>query len=222
MKLKDIELRVNPKSGRLVEKDITCDSGFMMNHIRDIGKAIRSTYSFLEDTHPVFLFMDNAGGHGKTEVKSEYERILKTEFNVHIVWQVPNSPETNMLDLGVWMALQSKVESIHKGKVMQSDELSRSVHQAFDEISENILSRVYERWKMVLHLIHSGKGTNEVIEEHRGKLNQSLLDVDKLPTIPDSVKLDKYEVGDSDSDSDNSEVLVTGGQDALERHFNWT
>ena len=129
-------------------------------------------------------------------------------------------PRNQYVGSGVWMALQSKVESIHKGKVMQSEELSRSVHQAFDEISENILCRVYERWKMVLHLIRSGKGTNEVIEEHRGKLNQSLLDVDKLPTIPDSVKLDKYEAGDSDSD--DSEVLVTGGQDALERHFDWT
>ena len=222
VKLKDIELRVNPKSGKLIEKDITCDSDFMMNHIRDIGKSTRATYSFLEETHPVFLFMDNAGGHGKTEVKSEYERILKTEFNVHIVWQVPNSPETNMLDLGVWMALQSKVESIHRGKVMQSNELSKSVHQAFDEISEDVLSRVFERWKMVLHLIRSGKGTNEVIEEHRGKLNRSLLEPDQLPTVPDTVKLDKYEVQDSDSDSDESEVLLVGGQDALERHYDKT
>ena len=127
-----------------------------------------------------------------------------------------------MLDLGVWMALQSKVKSIHRGKVMQSDELSKSVHQAFDEISEGILGRVYDRWKMVLHLIRSGRGPNEVTKEHRGKLNRSLLDVDKLPAIPDTVKLDKYEVGDSDSDSDDSEVLVTGGHDALERHFDQT
>ena len=153
LKMKDLDLRVNPKSGRLVEKDISCDSSFMMDHIRAIGQSIRNTYSFLEATHPIHLFMDNAGGHGKTEVKSEYERILKDEFHIHIEWQVPNSPETNTLDLGVWMTLQSLVESIHRGKVMQSDELSKSVHQAFSHISEGILASVYERWKLVLHLI---------------------------------------------------------------------
>ena len=80
-----MDLRINPKSGKLVEKDITCDSNSMMDNIRDIGKAIRETYSFIPSDHPVFLFMDNSGGHGKTEIKSEYERILKTEFHIHIV-----------------------------------------------------------------------------------------------------------------------------------------
>ena len=81
LKIRDIELRVNPKSGKLVQKDITCDSGFMMDHMHDIGKAIRANYSFIAETDSVFLFMDR---HGKTEVKSEYEQILKIEFNVHI------------------------------------------------------------------------------------------------------------------------------------------
>ena len=134
LKLSDLTLKVNPQKGRIVEKDITCDSDFMMAYIREVGKAIRNTYSFVPPAHPINLFMDNAGGHGKTEIKREYERILSEEFGVLIEWQVPNSPETNMLDLGVWMALQSKVEFIHKGKVIQSNELSNSVHQAFSEI----------------------------------------------------------------------------------------
>ena len=176
----------------------------MMDHIWSIGKSIQDTYSFLASDHPVYLFMDNAGGHGKTEVKSEYERILKEEFNVHIEWQVPNSPETNMLDLGVWMALQSLVETIHRGKVMQSDELSKSVHKAFSYISEDVLTNVYERWKLILHLIHSRKGSNEVIEEHCRKLNRKLLDPDKLPTVPETFKLDKYKC-EAESSSDESD-----------------
>ena len=47
----------------------------------------------------ITLFMDNAGGHGKIEVKEQYEQILKDELNVMIEWQVPQSPQTNMLDL---------------------------------------------------------------------------------------------------------------------------
>ena len=177
----------------------------MMSHIRDIGRAIRSTYSFLPATHPIFLFMDNAGGHGKTEIKSEYENILKNEFGVIIEWQVPNSPETNMLDLGVWVALQSKVEEIHRGKVLQSNELAISVNQAFDSISSDILSLVHDRWRLVLRLIVSGRGTNEVVEEHRGALNKKLLTPDDLPKIPDSVKLDGYISLSSDSEDDSDD-----------------
>ena len=92
LRLKDVDLRVNPKSGRMVEHDIMCDSTFMMDNIHDIGRAIRKTYSFLPSKHPVYLFMDNARGHSKTEVKSEYKQILKEEFAINIVWQILNSP----------------------------------------------------------------------------------------------------------------------------------
>ena len=187
LNINDLELRVNPQKGKMVERDITCDSSFMMDHIRMIGKGIRDAHSFLPNDHPIYLFMDNAGGHGKTEIKKQYESILKDEFGIFIEWQVPNSPETNMLDLGVWMALQSLVEKLHLGKVMQSDELTRTVFDSFARISEDIFTRVYERWQHTLRLIISGKGTNEVVEEDRGK-EKSLI----LPTVPDSACRQNY------------------------------
>ena len=75
---------MNPKRGWIVERDIKCDSYFMLDNIRDIGRSIRETYSFLPKDHPIYLFMDNAGGHGKTEVKIQYESILKEEFGIII------------------------------------------------------------------------------------------------------------------------------------------
>ena len=118
LQIEDLDLRVNLQKGQMIEKDVTCDSVFMLETIRTIGQSLRDHYSFLDKTTPIHLFMDNAGGHGKTEVKARYEKILKDEFNILLQWQVPNSPETNMLDLGVWMALQSFVEAIHKDRVM--------------------------------------------------------------------------------------------------------
>ena len=82
LRLSDLTLKVNPKKGKLIEQDITCDSQFMMSHIRDIGQSIRTSHSFLPKEQSIYLFMDNAGGHGKIEIKREYERILATEFNV--------------------------------------------------------------------------------------------------------------------------------------------
>ena len=91
----------------------------MMEHIRSIGSKLRNeVYFYIPAETPVYLFMDNAGGHGKIAIKEDHERILKQEYNIQIEWQVPQSPETNMLDLGVWVSLQSHVERIHKNKVM--------------------------------------------------------------------------------------------------------
>ena len=213
LKLNDLELRVNPQKGKYIEKDITCDSSFMMDNIRDIGKSIRETHSFLPNDHPVYLFMDNAGGHGKTEIKAQYEQILKDEFNVLIEWQVPNSPETNMLDLGVWMSIQSLVEKLHQGKVMRSDELSRSVTIAFNQVSSEVLQKIYDRWKLTFQLIKSGKGTNEVVEEYRGSSRKPFVFAD-LPTVPDSecVKGYSYDCNSVGSDSDGECSYLSGGE----------
>ena len=65
---------------------------------------------------------------------------------------------------------------------------------------------------MVLRLIRAGKGTNELVDEHRGKLNRSLLDEDKLPSVPDSftcVSGDEASKEDSDEEMEaevNSDV----------------
>ena len=128
LKISDLDLRVHNVKGSIIEKDVSCDSEFMLTHIREIGAALRNnTYSFLSEDVPITLFMNNAGGHGKNDVKEQYEQILKDEYNIEIEWQVPQSPETNMLDLGVWMSLQSMVEKAHRKNVMQHDELSKTV-----------------------------------------------------------------------------------------------
>ena len=56
------------------------------------------------------LMMDNAGGHGSNEAVEKYTEDLKNKYKIEIIQQVPRSPETNVLDLGIWMSLQSAVE----------------------------------------------------------------------------------------------------------------
>ena len=85
----------------------------MLDHIEDIGRAIRNAYHWVDRSTPIMLIMDNAGGHGTREVKEQYMHILEEKFNVEVKWQVPNSPELNMLDLGAWVAIQSNVEYNH-------------------------------------------------------------------------------------------------------------
>ena len=58
---------------------------------------MRKANSFLEENVSMHLFIDNIGGHGKTEVK-QLHKIPKEEPNVSIKWQIPNLPETNILN----------------------------------------------------------------------------------------------------------------------------
>ena len=172
----DLMVHKHVLPGTVLQRDTTCDSDFMLKHIREIGQAIRDSYHFVPTTHPIFLVMDNAGGHGTNSTKSEYERILKEDFNIIIIWQVPNSPESNMLDLGAWVSVQSNVERIHRTLVMQNDVLSESITSAFENLSAVTLNNIYDRWVKVLDLILKGEGDNELVEKCRKK-NEKVEDI---------------------------------------------
>ena len=77
--------------------------------------------------------MDNAGGHGTDEAVQSYTDMLKSEYTIEIIQQVPRSPETNMLDLGLWRSMQSAVEKEHAFKVYDADALNRSVEKAWND-----------------------------------------------------------------------------------------
>jgi hypothetical protein len=44
----------------------------MTNSINEIGKSIQNAYHFIPKTEIIYLFMDNAGGHGKNYIKDDY------------------------------------------------------------------------------------------------------------------------------------------------------
>ena len=113
--------------------------------------------------------MDNTGGHGTEEAKMEYICILKKDFNIIIEWRAPTLPETNLLDLGVWCAVQHVVEQLHHLRVMSCDSLANSVFEAWEKIDCEKLTNVAARWIKVLHLIIKGAGTNDLVETERGK-----------------------------------------------------
>ena len=194
MTLDDLYLRVYVPKKRIVVRDMTSNSDFMVNSVHEIGKAIRKAFSFIPESKTVHLFMDNAGGHGKIKVKEQYVETLKNEYNVEVEWQVSHSPETNMLDLGTWMALQSKVEYHHKRRVMFKDVLAKSVEHCWygRDLNASILNKIHERWKLVLKLIVAGKGTNNLVEKHRG-LKGNLVEMPSVPDSDDDEVVQKYD-----------------------------
>jgi hypothetical protein len=177
--IKELEVRCYYPAGHKVEVDISCDSSFMLSIMHQVGQALREKFHWVDKNEKIYLVMDNAGGHGTQLAKEEYRRKLESEYNVEIVWQVPRSPETNMLDLGVWMSIQNKVEKVHHGKRPDCDALARSIEEAWEHhLSPQAFLNVWKRLRRVLKLIVDDKGGNNLVESERGKLFRD-------PTIDD-------------------------------------
>ena len=115
--------------------------------------------------------MDNAGGHGTNDATAQYTRLLWDEFKVQVIWQVPRSPETNMLDLGIWMSIQAAVTRVHHKRRCHADALAKSVQDAWDNyLSPNAFKNVHGRLRIVLQCICDDGGGNSLVESKRGKL----------------------------------------------------
>ena len=78
-----------------------------------------------------------------------------------------------MLDLGVWMALQSVVEKLHRSQWQELNALCSTIEKAREELDMVKLTNVYERWKMVLDLILKDNGSGKFIQANRVRLFQS-------------------------------------------------
>ena len=124
--------------------------------------------------------MDNAGGHGTKSVIEQYTKMLKDKYNIMIIHQVPRSPYTNLLDLGVWCSLQAHVEKQHYLKRTDVPALVNSVLRAWNGNSglHEVISKVWGRLRNVMVLIEEDNGGNNLVEKKRGKQHRNL----DLPT----------------------------------------
>jgi hypothetical protein len=130
----EIQALMHHEAGEMVEEDVNCDSQFMLENIRKVGKAMREKLYWVPRPHKCYLVMDNAGGHGTEEVIKKYTDILKTKFHIEIIHQVPCSPKTkNVLDLGIWCSLQLAVDMLMQGKQGDMEALVQGVAAVWDE-----------------------------------------------------------------------------------------
>ena len=197
---KEHTLVVRYEKGDTREEDCSCDSEFMNRTMGEVGQAIRERYraNGVSDDTMIYLVMDNAGGHGTSDCWDWYVSHLRDVYNIKIIRQQPRTPESNMLDLGVWMHVQFKVEETHFGMRSEVNALWRTMEAAWHCLSQQALTNVYQRWLKVLDLTIKADGSNRLVETERGRLY----------TVPSSEaeSFDDVE-GEVDEDAD-------GGEDA--------
>ena len=113
-----------------------------------------------------------------------------------------------MLDLGVWMSIQSVMERIHRTLIMKNDQLAVSINTAFDVSDSKVLKNVYNRWKLVLDLIIKGEGGNQLVERCRNKGDkvEDLVYVDELNRDMKLVDIAAQEETSDEESSDEKEM----------------
>ena len=172
----DVQLKVRCERGDIVERDCSCDSTFMLRIMDDVGTAIRTAFHWIPQDQFCYLIMDNAGGHGTDQAIETYTNILRERYKIKIIFQVPRSPYTNVLDLGAWCALQTRVEKVHYMRRCEVECLAKSVYEAWnaDNNFDVVVGKVFNRLQNVLVLILEGNGSNHLVEKKRGKQFRNL------------------------------------------------
>lgn len=177
----------------------------MLQHMDRLGQAARSKFYWVP--LEIERVRVNAGGHGTDEAKAEYTDLLKQNYNINVLWQVPQSPETNILDLGIWCSLQSYVEAEHQLKTKSSrDALARTCESVWwTKFPASKFHNVSQRWIKVLKIICATKGDNVKTDAYRRKnaevpevnldVLQAELDGDDVDEV-DEIEEDDLEIDD--------------------------
>ena len=90
-------------------------------------------------------------------------------YNVTVIFKCSQSPETNALDLGLWMCLQSQVEKFHMSKRYHEDSLACTVMNAWENLPYGNIDNVLGCIPKVLQLIVDDQGGNNLFRASEGK-----------------------------------------------------
>ncbi|XP_051152720.1 uncharacterized protein LOC127266508 [Andrographis paniculata] len=114
----------------------------------------------------IIIQQDNAKPHINNDDPEFRQAANSDGFNISLVFQPPNSPDTNVNDLGWFRALQSLQITILGTTV---DDLLEAVHKSFQELSHTTLDSVFLSLQAYLGEIIANLGSNNYKIPHIGK-----------------------------------------------------
>ncbi|XP_057770912.1 uncharacterized protein LOC130990701 [Salvia miltiorrhiza] len=124
----------------------------------------------------IYIQQDNARPHIQ-DSDPDFRAVASADgFDIHLVHQPPNSPDTNINDLGWFRAIQSlQTESV----CTSVGDLVNAVINSFHELSLNTLNKVFLSLQSCMIEILKVKGRNSYKIPHLGK--DALIRQDMLP-----------------------------------------
>nr|XP_027118630.1 uncharacterized protein LOC113735852 [Coffea arabica] len=119
-----------------------------------------------ENGTEIFIQQDNAKPHTNPMDSKFIEADWMDGFDIHLVFQPPNSPDMNVLDLGYFRAIQSLQ---HQEAPKTIDELLLAVEKSFDQLSTESLNNVFLTLQSCMVEVMKNLGGNNYKVPHIGK-----------------------------------------------------
>jgi hypothetical protein len=132
-------------------------------------------------TSGIVIQQDGATPHiGYASVELINQNIQQHHWNCTLVTQPAQSPDLNMLDLGLFHGMKSKADDI-KGDGRNIDTCIQRMKQAFEEYSPTSIEIVWGVLFEVYRLVLQDNGNNSYKVPHsgvrrRGRVNQHYVD----------------------------------------------
>ncbi|XP_056688897.1 uncharacterized protein [Spinacia oleracea] len=133
--------------------------------IRQVIPAIMQKWP-TDHQGPIYLQQDNARPHIKVNDREWMEAVQLSNKQLRLIFQPPNSPDMNVLDLGFFRAIQSLKDQTCP---RNTKELVKNVKVAFREFCPIKGNRVFLSLQLVLMEVMRVKGSNNYLQKHVGK-----------------------------------------------------
>ncbi len=123
-------------------------------------------YNRHDRSKEIVVQQDNACPHTLSNNKEMIDAGRIAGFNIRMLQQPENSPELNVLDLGLFNTID-KLQ--HKHPRQTVDELIASVKWAFDALSSAVINRAFVSLQGVMEQIILNNGDNNFSVQHMNK-----------------------------------------------------
>ena len=167
----------------------------------------------------IWLQQDGAKSHILEDNVEFKEAVAEIGLNLTVFTQSPNSPDTNILDLGFFRAIQSFNDDCPANE----EELIKSVEKAYGEYPYHKLNRVWLTLQSCLNMIIENDGGNDYKIPHLGKesldrrgLLPGVLDVTPGATAWLNPMMDDDSSLDADDLDDEAHVPTTTATPMIE------
>ncbi len=148
--------------------NVNMDGELFMEMMRDqVIPAILEKCSW---ANKVIVQMDSAGGHRIGETVDALNKIgKKAHPRIEFVTQPTRSPDTNVLDLGIWNSMKSRVVEVRYDRSAaesMNQRIINSVMDMWDKYDPAKLNNVFITLTAVLQEIEKSKGGNSFKQPH--------------------------------------------------------
>jgi hypothetical protein len=152
---------------------------FMMTNL--VLPAIDEKWPPGQRNTKIWIQQDNATPHIDSTDVAFQEKLAELQLNATLYYQPPNSPDTNVLDLCFFNAIQSLQ---HTAAPTNKDELVEAVDSAFSRLSATKLNYSFLTLQGCMNEILECHGDNSYKIPHMGKER-----LERLGTLPTSLEV---------------------------------